>query len=352
MPVASLPGPFSDAWHLGPVALHGYALCVVLGVLMVLWLTERRYQAVGGRPWLIVDIATVAVPAGLIGARLYRIAIDYQRYFGHGHDWVGIARIWDGGLGLPGAAAGALAAAYLWCRAHNLAVGPVLVAAAPAVSVGAAISMLGNWFAQSLYGPPSTLPWAVQISPANRQSGYQDFGTFQPLFLYEAIWNALAGLALVYLIRRVNATGDRALAACVACYAVGMLGAESFVLASPQQHSGMLIKQLAAFTVLAAACGYLYATRSKLGPEPLAAVPGRRGHAPAMAVHAGDDSGLSPNASRVAGAMLRLPLAVAVVTQDDSAACDSGAPEDRAAEDDSTSQDGSAAQDGTAVPRA
>ncbi len=178
--------------------------------------------------------------------------------------------------------------------------------------------MLGNWFAQSLYGPPSTLPWAVQIAPANRLAGYQDFGTFQPLFLYEAIWNALAGVALIYLIRRLNATGDRALAACVACYAVGMLGAESFVLTGPQQHSGMLIKQLAAVAVLAAAGGYLYATRSRLGPEPLAAAPGRRGQPPAMTAFAGDDSGLSLNASRVAGAMPRLPLAEASAAEDES----------------------------------
>ena len=137
----------------------------------------------------IVDIATVAVPAGLVGARIYRIAVDYRLYFGHGHDWVGVARIWDGGLGLPGAAVGGLAAAYLWCRAQHLALGPVLAAAAPAVSIGAAISMLGNWFDQGTYGPPSGLPWAVPIAPASRLPGYQDFGTFQPLFLYETLWN-------------------------------------------------------------------------------------------------------------------------------------------------------------------
>ncbi|HET9897243.1 MAG TPA: prolipoprotein diacylglyceryl transferase family protein [Streptosporangiaceae bacterium] len=317
MPVASLPGPFSGVWRLGPVALHGYAVCVVLGVLLVLWLTERRYRAVGGRPWLIVDIATVAVPAGLVGARIYRVAVDYQRYFGHGHDWVGIARIWDGGLSLPGAAAGAFAAAYLWCRARGLAIGPVLVAAAPAVAIGAAISILGNWFDQSLYGPPSTLPWAVQISPANRLAGYQDFGTFQPLFLYEAIWNAAGGVALIYLIRRLNATGDRAFAACVGCYAIGLLGVESFVPAGPQHQSGMLIKQLAALAVLAAACGYLYATRSKLGPEPLAASPGRGWSVSPGVIPAGTDSALSPNASRVASAAPRPPSAPGIASDDE-----------------------------------
>ena len=151
--------------------MHGYALCVVLGVLAVLWVAERRYRAVGGRPWAIVDLATVAVPAGLIGARIYRIAVDNTRYFGHGRDWVGIFRVWDGGLGLPGAAIAGVGAAWLWCRYHDLEVGPVLAAAAPGVAIGAGISFIGNWFAQSLYGPPSTVPWAVPISPASRVPG-------------------------------------------------------------------------------------------------------------------------------------------------------------------------------------
>ena len=136
VPLAYLPGPASGVWHLGPVTVHGYALCVVLGVLAMLWLAERRYRAVGGRRWAIVDLATVAVPAALVGARIYRIAVDYQRYFGPGRDWVGIFRVWDGGLGLPGAAIGGVVAAWLWCRYHDLEIGPVLVAAAPGVAIG------------------------------------------------------------------------------------------------------------------------------------------------------------------------------------------------------------------------
>ncbi|HWF83003.1 MAG TPA: prolipoprotein diacylglyceryl transferase family protein [Streptosporangiaceae bacterium] len=274
MSVASLPGPVSGIWRLGPVAVHGYALCVVLGVLALLWLTERRYRAVGGRPWLMIDIATVAVPVGLVGARVYRIIIDYHRYFGHGQDWVGIFRIWDGGLGLPGAAVAGIAAACLWCRKQNVAAGPVLAAAAPGIAIGAAISLLGNWFAQSLYGPPATVPWAVPISPASRVSGYQDFNTFQPIFLYEAIWDFAVAVTLAYLIRRLSLTGNRALAICIGGYAVGMLGAQSAALTGPQQQSGMLVKQLAAVAVLAGAIAFLYATRARLGPEPLAADPG------------------------------------------------------------------------------
>jgi prolipoprotein diacylglyceryl transferase len=311
VPLAYLPGPASGVWHLGPATVHGYALCVVLGVLALLWLAERRYRAVGGRRWAIVDLATVAVPAALVGARIYRIVVDYQRYFGPGRDWVGIFRVWDGGLGLPGAAIAGVVAAWLWCRYHDLEIGPVLVAAAPGVAIGAAISFLGNLFAQSLYGPPSSVFWAVQIAPANRVAGYQDFGTFQPLFLYEAIWNVAVGLVLIRMIARLNLTGDRALAICVAGYAVGLLGAEPFVLTGPQHHAVLLIKELVAVAVLAGAIAYFFATRARIGPEPLLVAPGRRGGrggrqpANSAAMPAGDDSQPSPNASRTAGEAAR-----------------------------------------------
>jgi len=306
MPVAYLPGPASGQWRLGPVTVHGYALCLALGVALALWVAELRYRAFGGRRWQIVDIATVAVPAGLVGARLYRIIGDYSRYFGHGRDWVDILRIWDGGFGLPGAALGGLVAAWLVCRRRKLRLGPVLSAAAPGLAFGQAIGVLGNWFSQGLYGPPSTEPWAVPISPWNRVPGYQNFATFQPLFLYEAVWDAFVGMALIYLIRRRRLTGDRALALCAGLYAVGRLGSALFLLAGPLQQSGVAVQEIVALGAVAVAGGYLYATRARKGPEPLTSVapPKRRLTSAAPVARPDDltpDLTPAPNASRIAG---------------------------------------------------
>lgn len=270
MPLASLPGPPSGQWHLGPVAVHGYALCMVLGVVAAIWVAERRYQATRGRRWLILDLATIVVPAGLVGARLYQIITDYQRYFGHDRDWVDILRIWDGGFGLPGAAAAGFAAAVIWCRRSGTGIGPVLIAAVPGVALGQAIGVIGNWFSQSLYGPPSGLPWAVEIAPRSRAPGYQDFGTFQPLFLYESVWDILIAIVLVRLVRTRRLTGGQALAVLAALYAIGRLGIVSFVLAASPR-SGLLAEQVAAAAVIAIAAGYLYATRANHGPESLTA---------------------------------------------------------------------------------
>lgn len=275
MPRASLPSPIDGLWQLGPLRLHGYALCVVLGVVALLWLAERRYRAAGGRPWLIVDMATVAVPAALIGARLYLVITDYQVYFGRGRDWVNIWRVGGGGLGLPGAVACGAAAAWIWCRREGVAFGPVLGAAAPGLVACQAIGLLGDWFSQGLYGQPSSWPWAIAISPWHRVPGYQNYSTFQPLFGYEAIWDAVVALVLIRLIRSLSLTGDRALALCVALYSAGRFGTTTLQLVGAQQRSGVRLEQAAAIAVILGACAYLYVTRAKRGPEPLRATAGR-----------------------------------------------------------------------------
>ncbi|HXP22409.1 MAG TPA: prolipoprotein diacylglyceryl transferase family protein [Streptosporangiaceae bacterium] len=302
MAVAFLPSPVDGLWRVGPVVLDGYALCVVLGIAVAIWVAERRYRAVGGRPWLILDLATVVVPAALLGARLERVITNSRLYFGHGRDWVDILRIADGGLGLPGAVVAGLAAAWLWCRYTRTGIGPVLGAAAPGLVLAEAAGVWGNWFAQSLYGPPSSWPWAVEIAPSHRLPGYQSFGTFQPLFLYESVWDVLAWLLLIFMIRWLALTGARALVLCAGLYAVGRLGTQELRLGAARHSAPITLAQLVLLAAIAGAAAYLYATRARQGPEPLMAEPRRhRWWAPGTAPRLADDMEPGPNASRMAG---------------------------------------------------
>ena len=212
MPVAYLPSPSSAVWHLGALPVRAYALCLVAGVVVALWLTDRRYRKAGGKPGTILDLATVAVPAGLIGARIFSVATDFHRYFGPSRDWTDMLRVWEGGMGIAGAVAAGALAAWAYCRWTGIDIGPVALAAAPALAVAQAISVWGNWFSQSLYGQPSGLPWAVAIGPEHRVAGDQAVATFQPLFLYESVLDLLIALVVGYLIHRYLLDGGRAFA--------------------------------------------------------------------------------------------------------------------------------------------
>lgn len=285
MPVAFLLSPSHGVWHLGPIPVRAYALCMVAGILLAVWAADRRYQAVGGPPGLILDVATWTVPCGLAGARLYSVITDYELYFGRGHDWLEMFQIWHGGMGIPGAVAGGMLGAWLVCRRSMISLGPVLGAAAPGLAFGLAIGSWGNWFSQQLYGRPSTAAWAVEIAPAHRVPGYENYATFQPLFLYESVWDILVGLAVIWAARRFLLSGDRVFALWAAAYAVGKYGTESLRIDFAHYVLGLRVNQWLLIAAFAGAIAYLYLAKGKRDAVPVAAAP------PGPDVSASDDSG-------------------------------------------------------------
>ena len=190
--VASIPSPGFSVLHLGPLTLRLYGLCIAVGVIAAVTISSRRWAARGGNPDDIGTIALWAVPAGVIGARLYHVATDWKTYSGN---WGQAFNITNGGLGIPGGVALGVIVGIIVVKKKGLPVAPLLDVVAPAIPVAQAIGRLGNWFNQELFGRPSTLPWALRIDPEHRPPGYEQFATFHPTFLYEALWTlALAGL--------------------------------------------------------------------------------------------------------------------------------------------------------------
>ncbi|HSR83603.1 MAG TPA: prolipoprotein diacylglyceryl transferase family protein [Streptosporangiaceae bacterium] len=263
MPAAYLPTPGSAVWHLGVLPVRTYALCMVAGVLAGLWLTARRYRKAGYRPRVILDMATIAVPVGLVGARIYSLLTNSDRYFGVGRDWTDALRVWDGGMGVAGAVAAGALAAWVYCRRTGIEIGPVALAAVPALAVAQAISVWGNWFSQELYGRPSGLPWAVDISPQHRVGGFQAFATFQPLFLYESLFDILIAVGLALAIRRYVLSGGQAFALYAALWAVGSAAIESLRIDYSARMFGLRTNMIAMAVVFILACSYLYALRQR-----------------------------------------------------------------------------------------
>jgi hypothetical protein len=143
--------------------------------------------------------------------------------------------VWDGGLGIwGGIAAGTLAGVWV-LRRRGADIPRFLDAAAPALLVAQAIGRIGNYFNQELFGGPTDLPWALQISPAHRPTGYEQFATFHPTFLYELAWDLGLAAALVWLghRRRIRAPGLFALY--VAGYSLGRIG-EELLRVDPAHH--------------------------------------------------------------------------------------------------------------------
>ncbi len=210
MTAGYIPSPAQNGFHIGPFFVHAYGLAYVFAVAAAILLTRWRWGKAGGDPDLPAEIALWAFPGGLIGGRIYFLITTPSQIPDH---WWGPFAIWKGGLGIWGGIAGGVLVGIWYVHRYKGMSWPdvrrLMDAAAPGLLCAQSIGRIGNYFNQELFGKPSTLPWALKISPEHRPPGYEQFATFHPTFLYEIIWNlSLAGF-LIWLgnHRRIKAPG-------------------------------------------------------------------------------------------------------------------------------------------------
>jgi prolipoprotein diacylglyceryl transferase len=197
MPLSFIPSPPINGFHVGPLFIHFYGLMYVIGITLAVLITQRRVRAYGGDPSIVSDVAIWAVPAGIIGGRIYFDVTTPSQIYPHA--WWGAFAVWNGGLGIwGGVALGALAGVWR-LRRRGVPFGPFADAVAPALLVAQAIGRVGNYFNQELFGKPTTVPWALVISAGHRPPGFAGFRTFQPTFLYELIFDLALAAVLVWL---------------------------------------------------------------------------------------------------------------------------------------------------------
>ena len=218
-PLASIPSPTRSVWHLGPLPIRAYAICIIIGIFIAIWLTLRRWKERGGTEEQIWDISGWAILFGILGGRLYHVLTDPELYFGSGRHPADALKIWDGGLGIWGAISLGAVGAWIGCRRKGVALPVFADAAVPGVAFAQAIGRWGNWFNNELYGGRTTLPWGLHVHCMDVTTGKPDPfgtadngmachgsallpGTFQPTFLYECLWDIALALVLLYLDRR------------------------------------------------------------------------------------------------------------------------------------------------------
>jgi prolipoprotein diacylglyceryl transferase len=237
---------------------------IALGVLAAVALAQRRWVARGGRREDITGLAMWAVPAGLIGARIYHVITDPELFRGR---WLHVFVVWEGGLGIPGGiAAGVLVGAAVARRRH-LPIPALLDTVAPALPLAQAIGRWGNWFNQELFGGPTRLPWALRVDPAHRPAAYAHVATFHPTFLYESLWN-LALVALLLLVERtVRLRPGRLFVIYVAGYALGRLWIERLRIDHANRILGLRVNEWVSLLALAGCLVVLVTDRHRPRPD-------------------------------------------------------------------------------------
>ncbi|MGQ0623578.1 MAG: prolipoprotein diacylglyceryl transferase [Sporichthyaceae bacterium] len=262
MTLAAIPSPSQGVWHLGPFPLRGYALCILLGIVIAIWLGERRLVARGGPKGAVGDIAIWAVPMGIAGGRLYHVITTPGPYFGEGGDPIEALYVWEGGLGIWGAIALGAVGAWIGARKAGLRLPLVLDALAPGVALAQAVGRWGNWFNQELYGRPTDLPWALEIDPDERPVATADLDTYHPTFLYESLWCLGVAALVIWADRRFNLGRGQAFALYVAAYCTGRLWIEALRVDTAEQILGLRLNIFTAAALLLGAVGYLLYARA------------------------------------------------------------------------------------------
>ncbi|MET4059556.1 prolipoprotein diacylglyceryl transferase [Arthrobacter sp. UYP6] len=227
---ASIPSPPADfsSFSLGPLTIHAYALCILAGIILALWMTSVRWKRRGLPDEAVWDIAIWAIPFGIIGGRLYHVISSPAAYFGADGDLSLIPQIWRGGLGIWGAVALGAVGAWIGCRRAGVKLSTFADVGVPGLLLAQAVGRWGNWFNQELFGAPTDVPWGLEIDANNPNfpDGTAPGTLFHPTFLYESLW-CLAGVALLLALdKRFRLRGGRLFWIYAAYYTLGRLWIE------------------------------------------------------------------------------------------------------------------------------
>ncbi|HEX7994502.1 MAG TPA: prolipoprotein diacylglyceryl transferase [Streptosporangiaceae bacterium] len=274
-PLAYIPSPPVNGFHIGPLFVHFYGLMYVIGITLAILITQRRVRNAGGDPSIVGDIAIWAVPAGIIGGRIY---FDITTPADIPHVWYGPFAVWSGGLGIwGGIAAGALAGVWR-IRRRGLPVAPIADAIAPALLVAQAVGRVGNYFNQELFGGPTTLPWGLVIGVHHRPPGYTAFRTFQPTFLYELIFDLALAALLVWLGHHTRVKPPGLFALYVTGYSAFRIFEESLRIDSSEHFLGLRLNlYVASILTLGGIIWFIIIQRRKPAPTPAEADGGEAG---------------------------------------------------------------------------
>jgi len=251
--------PGAIAFHIGPLVIRWYGILMATSIVIGLWICHRQARRERLPADDIIGVAQWAILAGLLGARLYEVAFNWDYY---GQYPSKIFAVWEGGLAIHGGLiVGPLVGLWLARRAGI----PILRGfdvTAPSFAIGQAIGRWGNFFNEEAFGRPTDLPWKLYISPPHRPPGYTQFDYFHPAFLYESAWDlAVFFLLIAWLRPRLRQQPGALFFAYVGLYSIGRFMIEGLRLDSFWLGSFRVAQLASLLGVLVAIVGLVWSRR-------------------------------------------------------------------------------------------
>ncbi len=202
------------------IAWYAVIICmgIIAGIVVGRYMAKRR----GYNFDLVVDFLILAIPLALIGARVYYVALEWDRYAG---DFSEMIAIWHGGLAIYGGIIGGFIALVIFCRWRKFSIGIMADIAAPGLAIGQAIGRWGNFVNQEAFGAAVTeksmqwFPYAVNITKQHTIAVYDeatgkmiqqlcDAPWHMATFFYESVWNLIVFGILMWYQKKAKKRGN------------------------------------------------------------------------------------------------------------------------------------------------
>jgi phosphatidylglycerol:prolipoprotein diacylglycerol transferase len=185
---------------IGPVEIRFYGLMYVVAIVVGYFLvkSEARRKNMGLTPDDIMNLIFWAVLGGIVGARIYYVAFNWEYYRA---DWQEIPAIWHGGLAIHGGILGGLLGGFVYTKRKRVPFLRVTDAVAPSLILGQAFGRFGNFMNGDAHGVPTTMPWGMVFPPGSIAGDQFPNMPLHPTMLYEMVIN-LAIFSLLWILRK------------------------------------------------------------------------------------------------------------------------------------------------------
>ena len=266
----SIPSPAISSFELGPFRIHFYALFIVVGIAMAIWIADSRLKKRGAAGGLALDISLWTVPIAIVGARIFHVLTHSADYFYPGADLTAVFRIWEGGIAIYGGLIGGAFGAWIGSKQAGIKFWSFADAVAPGILLAQAIGRWGNYFNQELFGQPTTLPWGLEIDSYNLAypDGLPDGVLFHPTFIYESIWSLIGVAILLLLDRKLELRWGKMFAAYLIYYSIGRIWTENLRIDPSEILFGLRTNVWSALFGIAVGVAIIYwQTKQHKGPE-------------------------------------------------------------------------------------
>ncbi|MBO0412754.1 prolipoprotein diacylglyceryl transferase [Enterococcus hulanensis] len=250
------------AFELFGLPIYWYAIIIVSGIAIALWLSNREALRVGLKEDDMTNFILWALPIAIIGARLYYILFDLGPYLA---DPIQIFNTRSGGLAIYGGLIAATIVLIVYTRHNFIDPWLFLDVVAPGVLLAQAMGRWGNFTNHEAYGGETTRQFleSLHLPQFIINNMYIDGAFRQPTFFYESMWS-LAGFILILIIRKkVSIKHGELFLGYVIWYSFGRFFIEGMRTDSLYLFGGIRVSQMLSVVLFVGGLVLLYYRRKK-----------------------------------------------------------------------------------------